>query len=122
MKYSHLRAVQKETQKRTEELREYLQDLSHKITEDQMRWLDKAMMDLLPPDLYQAGKHGDMEREIGEYLQKNGVQIVFVPDSISIRITVKGKIHSQFAPKFTVDGEPVELKPTQFISESPSNN
>ena len=122
MKFSHKREIDKAAQKATEELKEHLQDVGHKIVRDQHEWMDKMMADLLPPNLYEAGKHGDMEREIAEYIDRNKIQIIFIPDRCAIRIMVKGQIHSQFIPELQLDGEPIELKSSLDLPNSPSNN
>lgn len=97
--------VDKKAKAATEELREHLQDVVREITEDQQRWLDDMMRDLLPPNLYEAGKHGDMLREIGDYLNKHKIRIVFIPDSLVIRIMIGENVHSQFIPQLMLDGE-----------------
>jgi hypothetical protein len=95
--------------KATERLQEHLQDVAQTMTRDQAEWLDKVMADILPPHLYEAGRHGDSMQEIGEYLKKHKFQIVFIPDSMAIRIMRHDQIHAQFVPQLTVDGEPVEM-------------
>lgn len=97
--------VDKKARAATEELREHLQDVVREITDDQQRWLDDMMRDLLPPNLYEAGKRGDMLREVGDYLKKHKISILFVPDSLVIRIMVGDNIHSQFVPQLMLDGE-----------------
>lgn len=95
----------KEARKKTEELREHLQDVVREITQDQQKWLDDMMRDLLPPNLYEAGKRGDMLREIGDYLKKHNIRLVYIADSLVIRIMVGDQIHSQFVPKLMLDGQ-----------------
>lgn len=97
--------VDKKAKAATEELREHLQDVVRQITEDQHKWLDDMMRDILPPTLYEAGKHGDMNREIGDYLSSHKIHIIFVPDSLVIRIMIGDQIHSQFVPQLMLDGE-----------------
>jgi hypothetical protein len=97
--------VDKKAKAATEELREHLQDVVREITEDQQKWLDDMMRDLLPPNLYEAGKRGDNIREVGEYLNKHNIRLLFVPDSLVIRIMIGDTIHSQFIPQLMLDGE-----------------
>lgn len=111
MKFSTQRAIDKETRKRTEELKEMLQDTAHQIFKDQTEWLDKVMQDILPPKLYEAGKHGDCMDQIEEYLLKHKFKVIHIPDSYSIRIMCGDQIHSEFKAQLTVDGEKVELRP-----------
>lgn len=108
------RKINKAAAKATEELREMLQDVSHKIANDQRDWLDKMMCDLLPPNLYEAGKHGDNFEEIEEYLHKNNIKLIFIPDSYSIRIMIGENVHSQFITKLAVDDEPIDMSPTRI--------
>lgn len=122
MKFSHKREIDKIAAKATEELREMLQDVSHKIACDQRDWLDKQMADLLPPELYEAGKHGDELEKIEAYLKRNKISLVFIPDSYSIRIMIGDQIHSQFITNLEVDGEPVNFQPSGIVPGSPSNN
>lgn len=106
--------IDKAAYEATREVNEMLQDVSHQIISDQNKWLDDMMRDLLPPDLYEAGKHGDMDVEIHSYLTKRDIKIIFIPDSYSIRIMVGDQIHSQFITKLAVDGEPVDMTPTNI--------
>lgn len=99
--------VDKKARAATEELKEHLQDVVREITQDQHKWLDDMMRDILPPNLYEAGKHGDMLREIAEYLRLHNIRIVFVPDSLMIRIMIGDQMHSQFIPQLMLDGEPL---------------
>jgi hypothetical protein len=110
--------VNKNAKAATEQLREHLQDVVGEITKDQQKWLDDMMRDLLPPNLYEAGKRGDMIREVGEYIRKHNIRILFVPDSLVIRIMIGDKMHSQFIPKLMLDGE--ELRAT--VEASPNIN
>lgn len=86
-------------------------DVGKQIMRDQAEWLDAQMKDLLPPDLYEKGKHEEGQEEITEYAHKHGIQVILVPDSMAVRIMLHGKPHSQFVPSFTVDGEPVTKTP-----------
>lgn len=99
--------IDKQARKKTEELREHLQDVMHKISNDQIKWLDAVMEDLLPPRLYQAAKRNDLMDEVAAYMQKHGISIVFIPDSLALRIMLGDNVHAQFVPQLTMDGEPL---------------
>jgi hypothetical protein len=122
IKKSVSEVIDKEARKANERIHEALADMAHKIANDQREWLDKQMEDLLPPELYRAGQHGDMEREIEAYLLKHKIKLIWIPDSQSIRIMVGDQIHSQFITKLALDDEPVEFKPTGIPPSPTSNN
>lgn len=92
------------------EMDERVADLGREIMEDQKTWLDAQMKDILTPELYQKGRCGEGESEIAEYVRKNGIRIIFIPDSVTIRIEVRGRPHSEFTPRLLVDGQPVPMK------------
>lgn len=104
-----------------QELQEMAKDIGKQMMDDQAEWLDKQMKDILPPKLYGYGKRGQKEKEIGEYMAKHRIKLVHIPDSLVIRIMIGERVHSQFVPKFTVDGEPVTLTPSQFIPDVSQN-
>lgn len=122
MKFAHQRAIDKEAQKRTEELRGHLQDVSHKIKNDQDDWLDGVMKDILPPRLYESGKREELTEEIEAYLKQHGFSLVFVPDSLGIRLMRHGNVHAEFRTGFKIDGEPVQFQLSGITPNSPSNN
>jgi len=113
-----LKAAAPEIKRRTDAANQELTDIGKQIMLDQQRWLDDQMKDLLPPALYEEGRHGRMETMIGEYLQKHQIQIVFIPDSLAIRIMVGKQVHSQFIPKLTIDNQPVEWHPHLPVDSS----
>ena len=96
-------------QKRTAAATEMATDIGQQIVTDQVAWLDDQMKDLLPPNLYEEGKRDRMSALIGEYLYKHKIKIVFIPDRLVLRIMIGDRVHSQFVPKLTLDGEPVEM-------------
>jgi len=106
-----LKAAEPIIKKRTEEASEMVTGIGKEIIEDQAKWLDDQMKDILTPRLYAAGLAGDLESEIEAYMQKHSIKIVFIPDRLALRIMIGGRVHSQFIPQITVDGEAVELKP-----------
>lgn len=95
------------------EVQEMALDVAQRMVRDQNEWLDGVMKDLLPPDLYEAGRNEDdtREPEIAAYAQKHGIQVIFIPDSQSIRVMCHGKVHAQFIRTLTVDGAPVSMNP-----------
>lgn len=99
------------------EMDERVADLGREIMEDQKTWLDAQMKDLLPPHLYEAGKRQENLEEIAAYVKKHGIAIVYVPDTLRVRIMLRGKPHAEFVPQLMVDGVPVNRTP-----EKPSNN
>lgn len=111
MKFSHQRAIDKETRKASEELTEMLKDTARKMFNDQIAWLDTVMRDILPPVMYEAGLRNESFDEIGDYLAKHKFKIIHVPDSYSMRIMRGDQIHAEFKAQLTVDGEPIEIKP-----------
>lgn len=104
--------MDREARKRTEALHEHLEDIGQKMARDQHAWLDKVMQDILPPKLYEAGKVGDMENEIHEYLSRHKFQVVWVPDSCSIKVIRDGNLHAEFKTELTLDGDPIDSSPT----------
>lgn len=94
-----------------EEANEMLNDMAKKMFEDQAEWLDRVFKDLLPPDLYEAGKKLERTDEIAAYAKKHGIQVVYIPDTLRIRIMLHGKPKYEFVPQLTVDGEKVEITP-----------
>lgn len=102
------------------EVEEMAVDTARKMMRDQSEWLDSVMKDLLPPDLYKVGQTGeDPGGKIAEYVQKHGIEIVYIADSLRIRVMLHGKPYAEFVPTFTVDGEEVK-----WVAESvkPNNN
>lgn len=93
------------------EVEEMAKDIGRKMVKDQMEWLDSVMKDLLPPRLYEAGLHGDLTEEIEAYVNKHQIKIVFIPDTLRIRVMLGERPHAEFLPQLTVDGEPVSMKP-----------
>lgn len=102
--------------KRCEEADEMVKAIGREMIEDQVKWLDDQMRDLLPPNLYEAGKRGEMESLIGAYMEKHRIRIVFVPDRLVLRIMLGDRVHSQFVPQLTCDGEKVEWHPKEGFS------
>lgn len=100
------------------ELQEMAKDVSRRMLEDQAEWLDAQMKDILPPRLYDYGKRGDKEQEIGEYLRKHNIRLIHIADAMAMRIMIGDRVHSEFRPQFTVDGEPVRIEPQPFIQDS----
>lgn len=92
-------------------------DIGRQMMRDQTEWLDSVMKDILPPHLYETGKRQENLEELSAYVQKHDIRIIYIPDTIRIRVMVHGKPHAEFCPQFTVDGEQVKITP-----ESPSNN
>lgn len=113
MKFSIERAIDKEARKRTEELREMAADVAHKIAVDQEQWIDDRMKDILRPDIYEKAKRDDCQHEVDAYFDQHQIKITFIPDSMRIRIDVAGQQYAEFVPKFEMDGEPVDMQPTQ---------
>lgn len=111
MKFAHQLAIDKEAQKRTEELREHLADVAHKIAVDQEQWMDDRMKELLRPDIYEKAKADDCHEEVDGYFKSHQIKITFIPDSGRIRIDVKGQPYAEFVPGFQIDGDPIEMKP-----------
>lgn len=93
------------------EVQEMALDTAQKLVRDQCDWLDGVMKDLLPPDLYEAGRRMEREEEIGAYLTQHGISVVHIPDTHRIRVMLHGKTHREFVATFTVDGEPVSMTP-----------
>lgn len=87
-------------------------DIGKKMVSDQSEWLDNVMKDLLPPRLYSAGHAGELETEIAEYVKRHGIQIIWIPDRLGIRVMLKGKVHAEFKTQLMVDGEPVAFQKT----------
>jgi len=104
----------KAARKATEQLHENLQGIAQEIARDQAEWLDKTMKDILTPVLYEAGRHGDMEEEIHAYMKKHGFKLVFIPDSLNIRMMKGDSVHSEFKTQFSLDGEPVHITPVSM--------
>lgn len=115
---SIMEAAAPEIQKRTEGSVAMAQDIGQQIVTDQAAWLDDQMKDILPPNLYEEGKRGRMEDLIGEYMEKHKIRVIFIPDHLVIRIMIGERIHSQFIPKLTLDGEPVEMKVQKPVDRS----
>lgn len=116
MKFKHQREIDKAAREASMEVNEMLQDVSHKMADDQLQWLDERMKDLLRPDIYEKAKHDDCHEEVDEYFKSRRITITFIPDSMRIRIDVAGRQYAEFVPRFTIDGEPVELRPTGPMS------
>lgn len=94
------------------EVQEMAIDVAQRLIRDQNEWLDGVMNDLLPPELYEAGNKMERTEEIAAYAKKHGIQVIFIPDSQSIRVMLHGNVHAQFIRTLTVDGEPVSITPT----------
>lgn len=92
-------------------------DVGKAMMRDQADWIDSVMKDLLPPDLYEAGLKMDRVDEIASYAKAHQIQVIYIPDTLRIRINVHGKAHAEFVPQLTVDGEPVH-----FVPSPPSQN
>lgn len=105
-----LKAAEPVIRKRTAAANEMVTGIGKEIIEDQAKWLDDQMKDILTPKLYAAGLVGDLESEIEAYMQKHGIKIVFIPDRLALRIMIGGRVHSQFIPQILVDGEKVDFK------------
>jgi hypothetical protein len=95
----------------TEKLNENLQGIAQEMAKDQSIWLNKIMQDILPPRLFDAAIRGDLLDEVGEYLKKNHYQLVFIPDSLSVRVMRGTEVHAEFKSQFTIDGVPVDMRP-----------
>lgn len=104
-------AVSPMLKKKCDEADEMVKAIGKEMMEDQVKWLDEQMKDLLPPKLYEAGKNGEMESLIGAYLEKHRIRIIFIPDRLVLRIMLGDKVHSQFVPNLTVDGEKMDWQP-----------
>lgn len=102
--------------KRCEEADEMVKAIGKEMMEDQVKWLDQQMADLLPPRLYEAGLRGEMETLIGEYMEKHKIRIIFIPDRLVLRIMLGDRVHSQFVPQLTCDGEKVDWQPKEGFS------
>ncbi len=100
------------------EVEEMALDTARQIHQDQAEWLDGVMKDLLPPELYEAGKHMDREPEIAAYAKKHGIAVVIVPDSFRMRVMLNGKVHAEFKANLTVDGEPVKIDAQSSVDSS----
>lgn len=100
--------------KATVNLYKELEGTAKQIASDQVEWLDDQMRSLLPPMLYDAGKRLEKQEEIGQYLRKHGISIVFVPDRQSIEIHIKGQKYTSFETRILVDGEPIQAA-QQFL-------
>lgn len=107
-----LNRVNAECAKRTATMREYLEDVSHKIVHDQTEWLDSIMKRLMPPKLYDDAKHMRNLDAVKKYLHENDVRVIHIPDTLRIRVTIRDKIIAEWTPKFTVDGEPITMTPS----------
>lgn len=113
-----MEAAAPEIQKRTAAATEMATDIGQQIMTDQAAWLDDLMRDILPPNLYEEGKRGRMEELIGAYLEKHKIKVVFIPDHLVLRIMIGDRVHSQFVPKITLDGQPVEMKSKSTLDGS----
>lgn len=96
----------------TEQLHENLQGIAQDIASDQALWLDKIMQDILPPRLYEAGRHGDLMEEIEAWMKSNKFKLVFIPDSLGIRVMRGDQVHAEFKTQLSMDSEPVQMVPT----------
>lgn len=112
MKKRFQNIVDKEARKRTEGLHESLQGVAAQIAKDQAEWMDQRMKDLLRPDIYEKARLDDEEYrdEVDGYFKAHQIRITFIPDTMRIRIMVRGTIYSEFIPQILLDGEPVDLK------------
>lgn len=107
--------------KRSEAANEMVTDIGKQIMEDQTKWLDSVMKDILPPNLYEAGKLGDLEVEIGDYLRKHNIRLIFIPDALVLRVMIGDRVHAQFVPQILCDGEPVKVEATGFLPDVTNN-
>lgn len=98
-------AIDQNAVKANERIHDELKGLAGDIARDQADWLDKTLKDILPPELYEEGKRGRMLDEIDAYLNKHGFKLIYVPDSLRIRMMRNDQIHAEFITKITVDGE-----------------
>ena len=101
--------AEKALKSRCAEMDEMVTDVGRQIMADQTEWLDGVMKDLLPPELYDAGKKLERQDDLKAYAQKHGIVVVFIPDTLRLRVMLRGKVHAEFIPQLTVDGEPVRL-------------
>lgn len=108
-------------QKRTEAANEMVTDIGRRIVQDQQEWLDGVMKDLLPPNLYEAGRRDEMELEIGNYLRRHKIKIIFIPDALVLRVMLGEKVHAQFVPKLLCDGEEIKVQATGFLPDAAKN-
>ena len=103
------------------EVEEMARDVGRKIAQDQAKWLDDQMKDLLPPALYEAAHRGELEQTLAGYFEKHGISLVFIPDRRALRIMLHGKPWREFSPKFTIDGEPVKIEVQSFMGNGAQN-
>lgn len=104
-----LAKAEKILKKHCAEADEMVTDIGRQIMKDQTEWLDTVMKDLLPPDLYEAGRNEEKVDEIAAYAHKHGISLVYIPDTLRLRVMLHGKVHAEFVPQLTVDGEPVRF-------------
>lgn len=97
---------------------EMVAGVSQQMMRDQGEWLDSVMKDILPPHLYEAGKRQENLEELAAYVAKHDIRIVYIPDTIRIRVMVHGKPHAEFCPQFTVDGEQVKIEAEMPVDSS----
>jgi len=101
----------KEGKLKMEALNAEMSDLGRQIAHDQQDWLDSCMKDLLPPDLFEAARRLERLEDLAAYAQRNDIRIVYMPDTLRMRIMVRGKVYAEWKANLVVDGEPVEFKP-----------
>ena len=104
-----LQQAEKVLKKHCAEADEMVSDIGRQIMQDQKEWLDGVMKDLLPPELYDAGRKLERTEEVHAYAKKHGIVVVFIPDTLRLRVMLKGQVKAEFIPQLTVDGEPVRL-------------
>lgn len=101
-----------------EALNEEMSGLGRQIAHDQQAWLDSCMKDILPPHLYEAARRQENLEELSAYVAKNGIRIVYLPDTLRMRVELRGRIYGEWKANLTVDGEPVNFTP----QPPPENN
>lgn len=99
-------------------LNENMSDIGRQIAADQMTWVDKCMKDILTPNLYEDAKKLRNLEAVAAYMTKHDIKLVHMPDTLRLRIMVRGQIYGEWKANLTVDGEPVNFKPSQLGGSS----
>lgn len=102
----------KEGRVKLEALNEEMGSLGRQIAMDQEEWVDRCMKDLLPPHLYDCARRLENLEELAAYVDKNKIRIIYMPDTLRMRIEVRGKTYGEWKANLLVDGEPVDFTPS----------
>lgn len=94
-----------------DELNEAMSDIGRQIAADQQEWVDRCMKDLLPPNLYDDATHLRNLEAVAAYARKNDIRLVYMNDTLRLRIMVRDKIYGEWKANLTVDGDKVEFRP-----------